>query len=287
MIFTSGSRTKSIASRVGVGVAAVAITAAALVASPTTSGAVQIGPDPTAAALNANGPFAVTSQTVNPTQFNQGTIYTPAAAAGVVGAVVITPGFTARQSSISWLGPRLASHGFVIMTIDTNSTSDQPSSRATQMKAALNWLVSSASPVFSRVDATRTALMGHSMGGGGTLEATNQPGLDAAIPLTPWDQTKSFPNDHVPTAIIGSENDTVAPVAQHSQPFFNSIPAPTPRVLAVIAGGTHTTPNSANLQVSVLSIAWLKRFVDGDTRYTQFACKTPGGTSAFTALDCA
>jgi alpha-beta hydrolase superfamily lysophospholipase len=287
MIFTSGSRTRSIASRVGLGISAVALTAAALVASPATSGAVQIGPNPTAAALNANGPFAVTSQAVNPSEFNQGTIYTPAASAGVVGAVVITPGFTARQSSISWLGPRLASHGFVVMTIDTNSTNDSPSARATQMGAALSWLVGSTSPVASRVDANRTALMGHSMGGGGTMQATQQvAGLDAAIPLTPWHTTKSFPNDHVPTAIIGAQNDNIASVGQHAQPFYNSIPAGTPKVLAVIAGGTHSTPNSANQQISVLSIAWLKRFVDGDTRYTQFACNSPGGTSAFSSASC-
>src|SRR4029077_18476056 len=105
-----------------------------------------------------------------------------------------------------------------------------------QMAAALTYLTGS-SPVAGRIDRNRTALMGHSMGGGGTMQATQQvSGLDAAVPLTPWHTTKSFPNDRVPTAIIGSQNDNIAPVGNHSQPFYNSIPNPTPKVLAVVAG---------------------------------------------------
>jgi alpha-beta hydrolase superfamily lysophospholipase len=282
-------KSSRLAKRIGLGTAAVALSAAALVANPTTSGAVENGPAPTATSVTVNGTFTpVTTQTVNPAgvAFNQGTIYTPSASAGVVGAVVITPGFTESQSAVSWFGPRLASHGFVVMTISTNSTSDQPSSRATQMKTALNWLVSSSSPVASRVDAARTALMGHSMGGGGTLEATNQPGLDAAIPLTPWDQTKSFANDRVPTLIIGGSADNIAPVAQHAQPFYNSIPAGTPKELAVISGGSHSVANSANAIVSRFAVSWLKRYVDGDTRYTQLACTAPSGLSSFQQATC-
>ena len=58
-----------------------------------------------------------------------GTVVTVSAAApsttrptsqGTFGAVAISPGYTARQSSIAWLGPRLASQGFVVITIDTN-----------------------------------------------------------------------------------------------------------------------------------------------------------------------
>jgi triacylglycerol lipase len=53
------------------------------------------------------------------------------------------PGFTATQSSIAWIGRRMATHGFVVMTINTNSTLDQPPSRATQLMAALRYLTNS------------------------------------------------------------------------------------------------------------------------------------------------
>ena len=41
----------------------------------------------------------------------------------------IAPGYTASETSIAWLRPRLASHGFVVISINTNSRYDQPSAR--------------------------------------------------------------------------------------------------------------------------------------------------------------
>ena len=115
--------------------------------------------------------------------------------------LAICPGFTATQSSIAWIGQRLASHGFVVMTINTNSTFDQPPSRATQLMAALRYLTNSSnSTVRARVDANRLGVAGHSMGGGGTLMAArDNPSLKAAVPMTPWSQTKSFSTVRVPT----------------------------------------------------------------------------------------
>jgi hypothetical protein len=45
-----------------------------------------------------------------------------------LGGVAISPGYTETQSAISWFGPRLASHGFVVITFNTNSAFDQPAS---------------------------------------------------------------------------------------------------------------------------------------------------------------
>jgi len=91
----------------------------------------QKGPDPTSTILNANaGPFAIASTSVpsSVSGFGGGTVYYPTTA-GSYATVAICPGFTATQSSIAWIGQRLASHGFVAMTINTNSTFDQPPSR--------------------------------------------------------------------------------------------------------------------------------------------------------------
>jgi triacylglycerol lipase len=97
--------------------------------------------------------------------------------------VAICPGFTATQSSIAWIARRMASHDFVVMTINTNSTLDQPPSRATQLMAALRYLTNSSnSTVRARVDASRLGVAGHSMGGGGTLMAArDNPSLKAAV----------------------------------------------------------------------------------------------------------
>lgn len=147
------------------------------------------GPAPTESSIEAlRGPYSVADTSVSSlavTGFGGGTIYYPTSTSdGTFGAVVIAPGFTAYQSSIAWLGPRLASQGFVVFTIDTNTTLDQPDSRGRQLLAALDYLTGRSS-VRGRIDSGRLGVMGHSMGGGGTLEAAkSRPSLQAAIPLT-------------------------------------------------------------------------------------------------------
>lgn len=237
------------------------------------------GPDPTSTLLNASaGPFAIASTSVSSavTGFGGGTVYYPTTA-GSYATVAICPGFTATQSSIAWIGRRMASHGFVVMTINTNSTLDQPASRATQLMAALRYLTSSSnSTVRARVDANRLGVAGHSMGGGGSLMAArDNASLRAAVPMTPWSQTKSFSTVRVPTLVVGAENDSVAPVASHSIPFYTSLPASLDKAYAELNNASHFAPNSTNTPIGRYSVAWVKRFMDNDTRYEPFLCGAP------------
>jgi predicted dienelactone hydrolase len=193
------------------------------------------------------------------------------------------PGFTASRSSTAWLGPRLASQGFVVFNIDTLSTLDQPASRGNQLLAALDYLVTNPT-VASRIDRTRLGVMGHSMGGGGTMEAaSDRPALQAAIPLTGWDTRKSFSTTRVPTLVVGAEADTIAPVSSHSIPFYNSLPSTPDKAYLELNGASHFAPNSDNTTIAKYSISWLKRFIDNDTRYDQFLC--PGPSTGLTVSD--
>lgn len=238
------------------------------------------GPAPTEASIEAlRGPYAVAETEVSSllvTGFGGGTIYYPTSTSdGTFGAVIVSPGFTATQSSIAWLGPRLASQGFVVFTIDTNTTVDQPDSRGRQLLAALDYLTERSS-VRSRIDSSRLGVMGHSMGGGGSLEAAkSRPSLQAAIPLTPWNLDKTWPEVRTPTMIIGADGDSVAPVASHSEPFYSSLPATTDRAYLELNNATHFAPNTSNTTIAKYSISWLKRFIDNDTRYEQFLCPLP------------
>ncbi len=122
------------------------------------------GPAPTVQSIEASRGAYATSQTtvssLSASGFGGGTIYYPTTTAdGTFGAVAISPGFTATQSSIAWLGPRIASQGFVVITIDTNSVFDQPSSRGSQLLAALDYLTQRSS-VRTRIDPTRLAVGG-------------------------------------------------------------------------------------------------------------------------------
>ncbi|MFF8414350.1 bis(hydroxyethyl) terephthalate hydrolase [Streptomyces omiyaensis] len=238
------------------------------------------GPAPTQASVEAlRGPYAVAQTSVSSlaaSGFGGGTIYYPTSTGdGTFGAVAISPGFTATQSSVAWLGPRLASQGFVVFVIDTLTTLDQPDSRGRQLLAALDHLTQRSS-VRDRIDASRLGVMGHSMGGGGTLEAAkSRPSLKAAVPLTGWNTDKSWPEITTPTLVIGADGDTVAPVATHSEPFYESFSAGLDKAYLELNGATHFTPNTSNTTIAKYSIAWLKRFVDDDTRYEQFLCPLP------------
>ncbi|MCO1594642.1 alpha/beta hydrolase [Micromonospora sp. RHAY321] len=240
------------------------------------------GPNPTTAILEASrGPFATASQNVSSlsvTGFGGGVIYYPTSTSeGTFGAVAISPGYTAAWSSISWLGPRLASHGFVVIGIETNSRFDQPDSRGRQLLAALDYLVERSS-VRTRIDGTRLAVAGHSMGGGGSLEAaSSRPSLQAAVPLAPWNTDKSWSELQVPTLIVGGESDSVAPVSSHSEPFYNSIPSSAEKAYLELNGASHFFPQSVNTPTARQMVAWLKRFVDDDTRYEPFLCPGPSG----------
>ncbi|HWL37263.1 MAG TPA: dienelactone hydrolase family protein [Frankiaceae bacterium] len=260
-----------------------AVISLSLGTSPATAVEYRVGPDPTSAAIETNGPFAYASITVADAAtpgFGAATIYYPTdTTLPDLGAVAISPGFTETQSAISWFGPRLASHGFVVITFNTNSGWDQPAARGTQLLAALDYLTGT-SAVKDRIDVTRLAVMGHSMGGGGSLEAIKtRPALQAAIPLTPWHTDKTWPEPSTPTLIIGAENDSTAPVSSHAEPFYESLSAAQDKAYLELNNAGHSVTNSANAATSKYSIAWLKRFVDNDTRYDQFLCPAPAPSS--------
>ncbi|HZM41484.1 MAG TPA: hypothetical protein VFB94_20340 [Acidimicrobiales bacterium] len=260
-------------------VAFVAMALGALIAQPTTAGAQSSpfakGPNPTATNITQNGTFATTTATVpaSVAGFGGGTItYPTTTTSGTFGAIAFAPGYTATNASYTWVGPRIASHGFVVFTINTDSRFDFPSSRATQLQNALNYLVNS-SVAASRIDRNRLAVGGHSMGGGGSLIAADRNGaLQAATPLQPWNSSTNFSGVSVPTAIVGAQNDSIASVSSHSLPFYNSIPASSEKALVVVSGASHGLGTTLNTIQARSMLVWLKRYVDDDTRYDPFVC---------------
>jgi triacylglycerol lipase len=235
---------------------------------------------PTSASLNATaGPLSVSTSSISSFAargFGGGTVYYPSTA-GSYGVIAMCPGFTATQSSIAWLARRMASHGFVVVAMNTNSTLDQPASRANQLMAALSYAVnSSPSAVRSRIDTSKQAVAGHSMGGGGSMiAARDNTSLKASFPMTPWNTSTSFGSVRVPTMIIGADGDTVAAVTAHSRPMYASLPSSTFKAYGELNSASHFTPNSTNTPIGRYGVTWMKRFVDGDTRYSPFLCGSP------------
>ncbi|WP_235926445.1 poly(ethylene terephthalate) hydrolase family protein [Actinokineospora pegani] len=237
------------------------------------------GPDPTEQSIRAQrGTFAVSTLAVPSVPgraFNRGTIHYPTdTSQGTFGAVVVSPGFFGPEFSIAWYGATLASHGFVVLTLDTNWLFDQPDARGDQLLAAADWLAAQ-SPAKDRVDPDRLAVMGHSMGGGGSLiAASKNPALKAAIPLTPWNPNPDFSAVTVPTLILGTDNDTIAPAARHADRMYASL-QDKPDQAYLKLKGDHFTPNFYSPTLTKFAVTWLKRYVDDDTRYSRFLCPTP------------
>lgn len=247
-----------------------------LLALASTAHAVENGPLPTLADLKKDGPYAVTSQKLAGSGFGSGTIYSPNTA-GKYALVAVCPGFVSPESSMTDMSRRLATHGFVVVTIATKTLLDFPSSRATQILAALKTAAATTTgAVAGKIDTSRQVASGWSMGGGGALEAASAtPGLKAVVAFAPWNSsTTKIKTVSVPTIIFGATADVIAPVASHSQKFYDVMPASTKKQLAVLEGSNHFFPNNAVEPVSFSNISWVKRFADGDTRYSQFLSVT-------------
>jgi endo-1,4-beta-xylanase len=235
----------------------------------------QRGPDPTTASVSANrGTFATAEMSVPAGNgFGGGMIYYPTdTSQGTFGAVAIVPGYTARFSvEEAWMGHWLASFGFVVIGVETNSTNDFDTARGAQLLAALDYLTQRSS-VRDRIDASRLSVVGHSMGGGGALvAATDRASLKAAVALAPYKPSGNPTNVRVPTLMIAGTNDTVV-TPSYVTGLYNSLPSTTESAYMEFVGADHLFPTRANnLEMRIL-IPWIKTFVDSDSRYTQFLC---------------
>jgi dienelactone hydrolase len=284
-----------------------AVAALALVATLAIPTAAQAAPAHHAAPVHAaaahhHAPYAVRTTVVPATAvttFGGGTIFEPQdTGKAVLGSVVVTPGFTDTQADMRWYGTDLAAQGFVVFTIDTLDTGDFPDKRAIEMLAAADYLTGK-SAVKAEVSADRVALLGYSMGGGGTLQAAqSRPSIKAAVALMPFDlppatdpnaTTPAYPSMTTPTLIITSQKDDVAPPAQMGKPAYDSIPAATPKQYLELKGADHfvgqRTPNAT---IRVAATAFLKRYLDGNSSYAEYICPAPkvGGPLSASVSSC-
>ncbi|WNM31704.1 ricin-type beta-trefoil lectin domain protein [Streptomyces sp. Li-HN-5-11] len=250
--------------------------------APAAENPYQRGPDPTVSSVAAQrGTFATAELTVPPGNgFNGGKIYYPTdTSLGTWAAVAAVPGYTAKWSAEgAWMGPWLASFGFVVIGIDTNSPTDYDTARGTQLLAALDYLTQK-SPVRDRVDPNRLGVIGHSMGGGGAISAAERrPSLKAALPLAPFSPSQNLSTLRVPTMIMGARDDgTVTP--SYLDGLYAGMPAGTQSAYVQLTSGGHAFPTWGNSNVTRRTIPWLKIFLDNDTRYTQFLCPSLADSS--------
>ena len=254
--------------------------------APTAGNPYERGPNPTRDSVAASrGTFATAMMTVPAGNgFSNGVIYYPTdTSQGTFGATAFVPGYKGSWAALQWTGPWLASFGFVVIGFEAVNPTDGDTARGTQLLAALDYLTQR-SPVRNRIDPNRTAVVGHSMGGGGVMSAAERrPSLKAAVGLAPAIFSTDMTTMKVPTMImVGQKDTTVTPA--YAKKFYDQIPAPTEKAFVELTGVGHSfpswTPNSVMMRKV---IPWLKIFIDNDTRYTQFLCPLmdPTGISAY------
>ena len=219
-------------------------------------------------------------------EFSNATIFYPLTLsfAPPFGAVIFVPGYRASQDIYDWWGPMLASLGFAVMILDTNEPNDALEARKNALIAAVEFLhnenTESDSPIQGKIDTSKIAIMGHSMGGGGSLHAAQQLGdaVKAVIPLSPYccEPGQSFEGDfsslNVPTLIFASAEDQIAPPEQHARMLYQSISSSTAKAYLEFATGDHNIATNGGPDLATLgryTYAWLKLHMEGNTTYAE------------------
>ena len=246
---------------------------------------------PSLEALGRQGPYQVAWYTQLPSvpEFSGATLYFPANKAQDFGGVVISPGFFERQENVSWWGNYLASHGFAVITFDTNELNDLPPLRADALLATIGLLRGEnsrqGSAVRGKILEDSMAVMGHSMGGTAALLLANEKSdeIKAAIPFNAGGvPNANFSSVAVPTLVIAGEIDRLAPVNDHAWSHYQTLTNEVPRMYMEVKGGNHFIANTAEVEnerlrpnvdvhdlVGGMAVAWLKLFLDGEEEYRE------------------
>lgn len=193
------------------------------------------------------------------------TVYSPSTdsgatpAAGPFPLVIVSTGFQIGKANYEDTCRHLASWGYVVLIHDYTSGNHQE--KGAEIGDLIDWATAAGGPITARVDATRIAVAGHSMGGKVSVIAAI---LDARIDaVVAWDPVDALPpiadgstsvcpetigQLDVPFAVLGETTDgtagiggqACAPTADNFQQFFTGA-CDAPAALEVtIANADHT-----------------------------------------------
>jgi len=274
---------------------------------------------PTVASASTLGPLAVRSYTSGiaipiRARFQQPTIWYPGGGSGNYPGVVFVPGHNGDylhpalpldQNDAEQWARLLASHGFVVMFVNSaNIANDGPDQKMYALLDAVEALatesVRSGSPIAGLLEASRIAVMGHSLGGSAALYTANGNGgsnarIKAVLALSPVPDTARlaafgpYPNISVPAMVLAGAGDPYYSPASF-QAEYDTIPSTTPKGLAIFTSSSEFATGSGSMHnialvplgahgtdplVARLGLSFLKYYLAGDAQYQQFLATDP------------
>ena len=201
------------------------------------------------------------------------------------GAVIMSPAYRQTPDAYDWLGVMLASMGVITTILETNTAEDNLEQRKNALIAGVALVreenAKSDSPIYNKIDEAQIGIMGHSLSGGASLRAAEELSdtIKAVVPLAPYccELGQSFQGDlsgvSVPTLIIASAEDTIAPPETHARLLYDSINASTSKVYLEFATGNHMLATNTGPDLQTLGTyiyAFLKANFTGDSKYGDF-----------------
>ncbi|WP_215453233.1 discoidin domain-containing protein [Streptomyces sp. ATCC 21386] len=235
-------------------------------------------PDPTTASLEAaGGPLTTATYTVpSPSGYGSGTVTYPTNSGSYPG-VVLMPGYQGTQQNLQWLAPRLASWGFVVINVGTNTPTDSPESRGRQITAAGSQLLAlgnvAGNPISGKVNGTLGAV-GHSMGGGGVMAALRDDArFRAGVPTAPYYPNANFSAVTEPTFFLTCQSDPVAHGNDYAVPWYTSMSGA--EKFYVEVPGDHLCPMTGygnKAKQGKWIVSFLSLWLRADTRFSPFLC---------------
>lgn len=230
-----------------------------------------------------NGPYSYSTYQL-PGWRHGATVYYPTDADAPFSGIVFCPPYMGTQIMYRDWGPFFASHGIVLVTMDTSSTLITVDQRAREQRTVLDLLKAentrANSPLYQQLDTDRVGAMGWSMGGGATwINSAEYPGLKTAMSLAGHNLTaininsKGF-GTQCPTIIFcGALDTTYLGGMLQSETVYYNIPSGVPKVYYEVGTAGHFVwggPTDANDHVAELALAFQKTFLDGDGRWEQY-----------------
>lgn len=216
-------------------------------------------------------------------------------AGGPYAGLVLGHGFARARAQHANNGVFLASHGYIVVTVDfPNPTSPNFNAWAAQIGAALDWLEAQnadpASRFYQQIAVDRLGALGHSAGGMAAWVAAGQDSrIKAAMPLDPVpgngaDLTALGAGVVVPSGWTGAPGSSCNASASYSQLY--PLIAAGHKAQYIVANATHCDfEDPSNFLCTIAcggtsdarrqvwrryTVAWFKYYLDGDTGYFHY-----------------